>query len=227
MIRRGEREFSVQLVPSNEPLHSTTARSLPGAAANFAYIRISQFTRETAGEVRDAVRNFETRDTRGYILDLRNNPGGFLDSATQVAGFFVSGRLGTKVRRDRSVEPITSAAPALTQAPVAVLVNEGTASAAELVAGALQARKRALLIGARTYGRGQAQVYESLSDGYGLIIPSALLRTPDGRLFKGRGLRPDIHVASQSGGDARSSTANDRQLQRALSTLQSLTATRQ
>jgi carboxyl-terminal processing protease len=100
-----------------------------------------------------------------------------------------------------------------------VLVNEGTASAAEFVAGALQGLQRAKLVGARTYGRGQAQVYEPLSDDYGIVIPSALIRTVDGRLFKGTGLKPDVGVAAPSVASPQIDVSTDKQLQHAVEIL--------
>jgi carboxyl-terminal processing protease len=220
LIRRGKRNFRVHLSPSDAPLEPITTRSLPAGPRRIAYLQISQFTPEVGAKARAAVQDFERDHANGYIVDLRNNPGGFLDAATQVASLFMTGSLGAKVRRDGTAEPISSSGTPLTDGPLVILVNEGTASAAEFVAGALHRRKRTIILGVQTYGRGQTQVYEALSDGYGLIIPSALLRTPDGRDFKGTGLRPDIVGASQAEGEVGPGSTNERQLQRAIATIQ-------
>jgi carboxyl-terminal processing protease len=217
LIRRGKRRLSVHLVPSDAPLHSVVNRMLTNDGGGpVAYLRIVQFTRTVPDNMRSAIALFEPEHPRGYVLDLRNNPGGFLDAASHVCGLFITGDLGDKVRRTGMAEPITIQDTPVTDAPLVVLVNEGTASAAEFVAAALQARHRAIIVGTRTYGRGQAQVYEPLPEGYGLIIPSALIRAPDGRLFKGTGLMPDIQVASGPLVKAEIDPNGDAQLRRAL-----------
>lgn len=216
VIRRGNRMLRVHIHPSDAPLHPVLARLLPTKAGSAVYLRVLQFTPHTPDAIRSAIERFEPRLPRGYVLDLRDNPGGFLDAASKVCGFFISGDLGEKVRRNGTAEPIITNDSPITHAPVVVLVNEGTASAAEFVAGALQARHRAVVVGMPTYGRGQAQIYEPLPEGYGLIIPSALIRTTDGRLFKGGGLTPDVRVASRSQVEAGIEPDRDRQLRHAI-----------
>jgi carboxyl-terminal processing protease len=216
LIRRGKGMLRVHIVPSDGPLHPVLTRWLPAKAGGVAYLRVVQFTPSAPDAIHSAIEQFEPQHPRGYVLDLRNNPGGFLDAASKVCGFFISGDLGEKVRRNGNAEPITTEDSPVTQAPVVVLVNGGTASAAEFVAGALQARHRAVLVGTPTYGRGQAQMYEPLPEGYGLIIPSALIRTTDGRLFKGAGLMPDVRVASGPRVEAGIEPGHDPQLRRAI-----------
>jgi len=153
LIRRGKRTFRVHLLASNAPLEPLMTSSLGTESEKIAYLRVAQFTSGVGKAVRAAVQNFQENHAQGYILDLRDNPGGYLDAATQVAGVFVSGQFGAKVRRNGGVEPISSGDTPITEAPLIVLVNEGTASAAGFVAGALQARKRAVLVGRQTYGK--------------------------------------------------------------------------
>ena len=124
--------------------------------------------------------------------------------------------MGTKLRRSGQTEPIESVGPLLTKAPVVVLVNQGTASAAELVAGALQDLKRAVLVGTPTYGRGQAQTFISLPGGYGLIVPSALMLTPRGRSYKHRGLTPNVRVPMEGEPAIQFGSSEDIQFQRAV-----------
>jgi carboxyl-terminal processing protease len=218
VIRRGARTFHTRLTPSDVQLHPVVAELKLTGAGKLGYIRIVQLTPDVPAAVRAAVERFEGENPLGYVLDLRNNPGGFLDAAASVAGLFVSGTLAAKVRRNGEVEQIIHDGAPLTQAPVVVLVNEGTASAAELVAAALQGR-RAQLVGTSTYGRGQAQVYLPLSDGYGLIIPSALIRSGRGHLFKGTGIQPDTLVAMKPLFESELATVRDRQFQRAVTVL--------
>ena len=123
--------------------------SLGTESEKMAYLRVAQFTSGVGKAVRAAVQNFQKNQAQGYILDLRDNPGGYLDAETPVASLFLSGQFGAKVRRKGGVEPISSGDTAITEAPL-VLVNEETASAAEFVAGALQARKPAVLVGRQT-----------------------------------------------------------------------------
>ena len=206
-------------MPSTEPLKSVSFQAVHNAAGIVGVIRVAQFTPDSAVKVRDAFDGIEREHPCGYILDLRNNPGGLLDQATKVAGLFLSGDLGAKVRRNGKIEPIRVDNSPATQVPLAVLVNEGSASAAEFVAGALQARHRAVLIGAHTYGRGQAQILKSLPAGYALVIPSAVLRTPNGTLFKRIGLSPDMIVRSDSMARPEIDPNQDPQLRKAIAVI--------
>jgi len=212
LIRRAKRSFRVHVAPSAAPLNPITSELLSSKNGTVAYLRILQFTHSAADIVRSTIVKFDPEKPRGYVLDLRNNPGGFLDVAIRVSSFFISGPLGNKIRQNGDTEPITADGVPLTGAPLVVLVNEGTASAAEFVAGALQGRCRAVIVGVPTYGRGQAQVYQRLSDEYGLIIPSALIQTPDKRRFKGAGLMPDVRIAGSAVVKAELDLANDPQL---------------
>src|SRR5262249_5967566 len=98
--RRGNRKFHVRLIPSDAPLRSVVTKLLPAQDGEVAYVRIVQFTPDVTDAARSAIESFEAGHPRGYILDLRNNPGGYLDAAAHVAGFFVSGMIGAKVRRN-------------------------------------------------------------------------------------------------------------------------------
>ena len=219
VLRRRNKTLHVHIQRSDDPLSAVVAETKATRRGKIAYIRIAQFTPNSGDTVRAKVQGFESDQPQGYILDLRNNPGGFLGAAGTVAGVFTSGTLGAKVRRNGAVEPITTSSESLTKAPVVLLVNEGTASAAEFLAGALQDLRRARVVGAPTYGRGQAQIYVPVADNYGLVIPSALIRTPSGKLFKGIGLQPDLLVSSQPVAEADLGTSRDRQFQAAVAVL--------
>jgi carboxyl-terminal processing protease len=219
VLRRGTQTLHVHLQRSDAPLQAVVGETKPISHGKIGYIRIAQFTPISGDVVRAKVKEFESDHSQGYILDLRNNPGGFLSAAETVASVFTSGTLGAKVRGNGVVEPITASSEPLTKAPVVLLVNEGTASAAEFLAGALQDRGRATVMGTPTYGRGQAQIYVPVADSYGLVVPSALIRTPSGKLFKGSGLQPDTLVRSGPLAESQLATAGDRQFQAAVTVL--------
>lgn len=140
---------------------------------------------------------------KGVVLDLRNNPGGRLDEAAQVADLFLPGSRNIYFLEGRNSQrmeaPVSHAQGTQPDYPMAVLVNEGTASAAEVVAGALQDEGRALLVGGRTFGKGTAQVAFSLEDGSALKLTVAQAKTPLRRAIHGQGLVPDILVAPSLG----------------------------
>jgi carboxyl-terminal processing protease len=219
VLRRGKQTLHVHLQRSGASLPAVAGETKPIRGGKIAYIRIAQFTPNSGDVVRAKVKEFESDHSQGYILDLRNNPGGFFGAAETVAGVFTSGTLAAKVRKNGDVEPMTTSSEPLTKAPMVLLVNEGTASAAEFLVGALQDLRRAQVVGAPTYGRGQAQVYVPVADGYGLVIPSALIRTPSGKLFKGTGLQPDLLVRSQPLAEADLGTSRDPQFQAAVAVL--------
>jgi hypothetical protein len=161
-------------------------------------IEVTAFDRGTGKQVRTAVQNLPTRSA-GVVLDLRGNGGGLLDEAVETASAFLDGGLVvTAQRRDGSSQPFDAIGEGNTSTPLAVLVDGGTASASEIVAGALLDHGRGVLVGSRTYGKGTVQEPALLSDGSELSLTVASYRTPSGRNVDGIGLDPDIEVAPGS-----------------------------
>lgn len=167
---------------------------------HYGYIRISQFQGPTGDELRDQLRDLKADaggQLFGVILDLRNNPGGVLGAAVSVSDAFLdSGRVVyTEGRIEDSQLEFSAAPPDLLQgAPLVVLVNEGSASASEIVAGALQDHRRAIVLGTRTFGKGSVQTIMPLS-GHGAIrLTTARYYTPSGRSIQAKGIEPDILV---------------------------------
>ena len=163
-------------------------------------LRITQFQQATHKEVQEALEALqEEGPLTGLVLDLRNNPGGLLDQAVKVADLFLKeGTIVSTRGRDPEQEVVYTARddgdePDL---PMVVLVNGGTASASEIVAGALKDQHRAVILGERTFGKGSVQTILPLSDGSGLRITTALYYTPSGRTIQARGIVPDIRVAA-------------------------------
>jgi len=169
---------------------------------NIGYVRITSFQERTNSDLHVALQEIFSGDEglRGLILDLRNNPGGLLDQAVKVSGEFLEKDklvVYTKGRRqNNNTEYTTRKGGARTDYPMVVLVNRGSASASEIVAGALQDWERAVILGTPTFGKGSVQTVISLEDGSGLRLTTAKYFTPKGRSIQNTGITPDIEVAS-------------------------------
>jgi len=162
------------------------------------YARISNFQSKTSGDLEDALKDLEKgHHLKGLILDLRNNPGGLLSQAVQVSDLFLDkGVIVSTKGRDPSQDVVMSAHGNGGQRkyPIVVLVNGGSASASEIVAGALQDNKRALILGTTTFGKGSVQTIIPLADGSGLRLTTARYYTPSGKSIQLSGIVPDIKV---------------------------------
>lgn len=165
-----------------------------------AYLRIKQFQSKTHTELLSAIGDLRRRmgDVRGIVLDMRNNPGGLVAAASAVADEFLNGGVVYSTRhRGRVVDEVSaSTSGALESAPMVVLVNEFSASASELLAGALQDHKRATVVGARTFGKGSVQSIIDLPGGGGLRLTTMRYYTPGGRAIQVEGITPDVLVDS-------------------------------
>ena len=161
---------------------------------DMAYIKITQFLKSTGDELQSVLAEAIGKGARGVILDLRNNPGGLLTASADVASQFLAMGMVAKVVDDtgnESVVPVKKGGIA-THLPIIVLVNNGSASASEIVAGALQDYGRAKLAGSQTFGKGSVQIIHDLNDGSALHITAYKWLTPFGRPIDGVGLTPDI-----------------------------------
>ncbi|HEC30904.1 MAG TPA: S41 family peptidase, partial [Deltaproteobacteria bacterium] len=168
---------------------------------SYAYVRITSFQSSTAKDLRKTLKKLEkgskTHTLKGLILDLRNNPGGLLDQAVEVSDIFLDKGLivYTKGRlKNQQMEFAAHKNETPHNYPIIVLVNEGTASASEIVAGALQDHKRALILGVKTFGKGSVQTVIPLRDGSAMRLTTALYYTPSGRSIQATGIEPDIVV---------------------------------
>ena len=163
------------------------------------YIRLRQFQEQTSADMETALEKFsKAGKIQGLVLDLRNNPGGLLTSAVEVSEKFLEpGQLVVYTEgrvRNQNMRFQSSAKRSYTGFPIVVLVNQGSASASEIVAGALQDWGRAVILGTQTFGKGSVQTIIPLSDGSGLRLTTAKYYTPKGRSIHGKGLTPDIIV---------------------------------
>lgn len=196
VFREGWNELKdFTLVRDEIPLQSVKTMELePG----MFYVRISNFQSNTTRDFRKALRQqSETRAIEGLILDLRDNPGGLLDQAVNISDVFLDHGIIVSTRgRDESQNMILEAQPDDIQYtfPVIVLVNGGSASASEIVAGALQDHGRAIVLGTETFGKGSVQTIVPMPDGAGLRLTTARYYTPSGDSIQAKGIKPDITV---------------------------------
>ena len=211
--REGEDELlSFEITREIIKLHSVRYEML---SDDIGYLKLTQFKHSTADEARNAMRDMMRKGMRALILDLRNNGGGLLDASVKIASFFLNSGLivETKGRSERANEKYyADKSQYLTNMPMTVLINGGSASASEIVAGALNDRGRAKLIGEKSFGKGSVQTLFPLTDGSGVYVTIARYYTPSGKLIDHVGLSPDIEVK----GDPDRDKSKDKQLQRAI-----------
>ena len=183
---------------------------------DIGYLKLTQFKQKTDEEARSAVRDMMRQGAKAMVLDLRNNGGGLLDASVKIVSMFVEDGLvvETRGRAERANEKyFVDPALHLTDMPMTVLINGGSASASEIVAGALLDRGRAVLVGEKSFGKGSVQTLFPLTDGSGLYVTIARYYTPSGRVIDHVGLDPTIEVK----GEPEKDMAKDAQLQRAIS----------
>jgi carboxyl-terminal processing protease len=165
-------------------------------SGSVGYIELNQFGEGSINEVEDAARNLQKENIEGLILDLRFNGGGFLDGSDELCSLFMKkGKVVTVERRN--AEPVhhyVSGSPIAPNLPLVILINEGSASASEIVAGALQDHKRATVIGKQSFGKGTVQEVIDLPGGSSLRVTIAKWLTPDGRDIGKEGVTPDIEI---------------------------------
>lgn len=164
----------------------------------YGYLRISQFQKNTGEDVQKSLERLKEKgEVKGLVLDLRNNPGGILGASVDVAGLFMEG--GTVVYTEGRLDNAgrtydATPSDALSGAPIIVLVNGGSASASEIVAGALQDHSRAVIMGTQSFGKGSVQTVLPISESRAVKLTTALYFTPNGRSIQAEGIKPDITV---------------------------------
>ncbi len=167
----------------------------------FGYIQILRFTNRTPEETRTAVKDLTDKHVKALVLDMRNNPGGLLQEAVDVSGVFLDGGVVVYERSRTSEDTlIAPKSDVSTELPMAVLINKDTASAAELVAGALHDRKRATVIGQQSYGKGTVQLLFPLFDQSSLHVTTAEWLSPNRIPINGKGITPDIPMIPDANG---------------------------
>ena len=199
-ILREDQEQMFEVVMVRAVIQIRSVKEEQAVGEGIGYVRISEFQDNTLRDLQKSLSNLEKKKiSDGLILDLRNNPGGLLDVAVDVAGQFLPSNsliVSTKGRVESQSQEFRSKSdhPGL-GFPIVVLVNGGSASASEIVAGALRDHGRAILMGTKTFGKGSVQTVIPLRDGSAVRLTTSIYYTPSGQAIHGRGLEPDVEVA--------------------------------
>ncbi len=195
-LRRKGSVINVPLVRSRIEIHAVDSQlNTSPDGTKVGYIRLKQFNANASKEMREAIRDLEKQGSQGYVLDLRSNPGGLLEASVDIARQWLDEGTIVSTKTREGIQDVRRATGnALTDRPVVVLVNEGSASASEILSGALQDNERGLLVGQKTFGKGLVQSVRGLSDGSGLTVTIAKYLTPNGTDIHKNGIRPDVPV---------------------------------
>lgn len=226
IFRHGEIQTDIELVRNRITLNPVYAELHADSGQKIGYIRLSQFSGNATAELARAINQLKQQGANAYILDLRSNPGGLLQAGIEVARLWLDeGIIVHTVNRQGIQDSFVANGQALTHAPLVVLVNQGTASASEILAGALQDNDRAQLVGEKTFGKGLIQSLFELSDGSGLAVTVAKYETPNHRDINQAGILPNQVVPLESITRDQVATTADRQYQAAVSLLTTQLAT--
>ena len=196
VLRRKGQNLDTPLTRELIEIHAVTHQVNTAAdGTKVGYIRLKQFSATATKDMRAAVRALEAQGVQGYVLDLRSNPGGLLVASVEIARQWINeGIIVSTKTRDGIQDVKRATGQALTTKPMVVLVNEGSASASEILSGALQGNNRAVLVGQKTFGKGLVQSVRGLSDGSGMTVTIAKYLTPRNRDIHKHGINPDVPV---------------------------------
>jgi len=191
-------------------------------AGNIGHVTMLQFTNNTAKQVREAMEELKAKGAEGYILDLRGNPGGYLDEAVDTASLFVEKGKTVLYTLDKAQQKreYLSKGGDFIGAPLVVLLDEGSASASEVVAGALKDYKAATIVGQKSFGKGIVQMVFNVGNKEGVKVTVSSYYSPNGINIHGEGILPDVEVQLPEGVEAPLTIDNDTQLQKAVEILQ-------
>lgn len=194
ILRNGQKkQFYIQR--ARIEIHPVRYSEKKTPAGNIGYIRLNQFSANASKEMKDAIQNLEAKKVSGYILDLRGNPGGLLYASIEIAQMWMNkGTIVFTIDRQGTQDKQVANGSALTNKPLVVLVDKGSASASEILSGALQDNKRAILVGNQTFGKGLVQSVQPLKSGSGLAVTIAKYHTPSGKDINKHGIDPDVKV---------------------------------
>ena len=194
-ILRENKEIDFKLKRAKIEIHPVRKSVQKSPIGEVGYIRLNQFSANAASEMRSAIKDLEQKKVTGYILDLRSNPGGLLYGSIEIARMWLKeGTIVSTVDRVGEADRQTANKGELTDKPLVVLVDGGSASASEILSGALQDNKRAVLVGTKTFGKGLVQSVRGVGNGSGLAVTIAKYFTPNGTDINHAGIEPDFKV---------------------------------
>lgn len=194
-VRRGQKELEFRIPRQVVELRPVRYRTQQATAGSIGYIRLNQFSANAPQEIRNAIRDLEQQQVTGYVLDLRSNPGGLLYASVEIARMWINqGVIVSTVDRQGVTDTQQANNRALTDKPLIVLINEGTASGSEILAAALQENRRAKLVGTQSRGYNSIQSVRGLGNGSGLAVTIAKWRTPKKQDIGSSGITPDVVV---------------------------------
>ncbi|MBC7822940.1 MAG: PDZ domain-containing protein [Candidatus Parcubacteria bacterium] len=194
-VLRNNQEFSYSLKRDKIEIHPVRYSLKKAPTGDIGYIRLVQFSANAAPEMREAIQNLEKQQVTGYVLDLRSNPGGLLYASVDIARMWIQdGGIVSTVNRQGESDRENADRRALTDKPLVVLVDGGSASASEILSGALQDNSRGTIVGTKTFGKGLVQSVRGLQDGSGLAVTIAKYLTPKGRDINKHGIDPDVVI---------------------------------
>ena len=221
MVKRDEQVQTFDLVRDRITLNPVQAElRQQDDGSKFGYIRLSQFNANATSQMQETLQELEDKGAEGYILDLRNNPGGLLQAGIDISRLWLDdGTIVYTANRNGIQDRFDASNTSLTHDPLIILVNSGTASASEILSGALQDNHRATLVGEKTFGKGLIQSLFNLSDGSGLAVTVAHYETPEHHDINKLGITPDIEVSMPKLNWEKVGTADDPQYMSALATL--------
>ncbi len=194
-VDREGKALDFELTRARIEIHPVRFSVKDSPEGSIGYIRLTQFSSNAAAEMKDAIESLEERKVTGYVLDLRSNPGGLLFSSIEIAKMWIEeGTIVSTVDRNSISSEEVAHSEALTDKPLVVLVDGGSASASEILSGALKDNQRAVLVGTQTFGKGLVQSVRGLTDGSGIAVTIAKYLTPSGRDINKLGIEPDYVV---------------------------------
>jgi carboxyl-terminal processing protease len=228
MSREGKGVFDISLTRAQIELASVHYSVKQEGQLRVGYISLNEFSSHAAEQMQKAIKNLNDQKVNAYVLDLRGNPGGLLHASVEIARMWMeNGAIVRTVDRKGGKEVFSANHTALTQLPLAVLVDGNSASASEILTGALKDNKRATVVGSQTYGKAVVQSVHSLSDGSGLAVTISRYYPPSGADINQKGITPDIKIDLTSDQEQRlesepklRATNDDPQYQRAIAALE-------
>jgi carboxyl-terminal processing protease len=194
-VLRGTNQKDYLLKRAKIEIHPVESSAVPLPQGKVGYIRLKQFSANAPMDMQKAIKKLEQEQVAGYVLDLRGNPGGLLYTSVDIARMWLAkGAIVSTKNRTGEQDKEQANGSAITNKPLVVLVNGGSASASEILSGALQDNRRAALIGTKTFGKGLVQSVRQVGRDSGLAVTIAKYYTPNGRDINKHGIDPDVEV---------------------------------